>query len=389
MKSRRWIYLFLIGALTLLTACVRAASISAVSPETPTSLPAGQSAQSTLVSAETPASAATGAASQLPAASAASSTPRPAITEHEVHLIELAGPIQSPDAEISGMTWYQDTLLLLPQYPERFGDQAAEGYLFAIPKAVLLDYLDGKNTSPITPQPIPFISNEVGAGLRNYEGFESIAVSGDQAYLTIETGLPGTQGYLVTANILAGLQAVVVNSTVILEIPSQVSSPNHSYESLLVFGRRLVALHEINGAKLNPAPSAPIYGVDLSAVDSLAFPNIEYRVTDASEVDDNGRFWIINYFFPGDLALYADDPLAEEYGVGETHQQGIGVERLLEMQFTEAGIVLAPDGYLLLKLDTAARNWEALARLDQRGFLIATDKFPATLFGFIEFPTTP
>jgi hypothetical protein len=287
------------------------------------------------------------------------------------------------------MTWIQDTLILLPQYPERFGDQSAEGYVFGIQKSSILEYLESADPQPITPQPIPFIANELVSLVPGYEGFESIAVSGDQAYLTVETSRGATQGRLVMANILSDLDAIVVNSAAIVEIPSSVDSPNHSYEALLVFGRRLVAIHETNGAGINPAPFAPTFGLDLSLADNLAFPNIEYRLTDATDVDENGRFWAINYFFPGDLALYADDPLGALYGAGPTQKQGIAIERLLELQFSEAGIELVPGGYLPLKLGEASRNWEALARLEQRGFLIATDKYPSTLFGFVETSRTP
>ena len=35
-------------------------------------------------------------------------------------LIEIAGPLADPDAEISSMVWYGDSLVLLPQHPERF-----------------------------------------------------------------------------------------------------------------------------------------------------------------------------------------------------------------------------------------------------------------------------
>jgi hypothetical protein len=30
-----------------------------------------------------------------------------------------------------------------------------------------------------------------------------------------------------------------------------------------------------------------------------------------------------------------------------------------------------------------ARNWEAIARLDDVGFLLATDKYPETIFAFV------
>jgi hypothetical protein len=33
-----------------------------------------------------------------------------------------------------------------------------------------------------------------------------------------------------------------------------------------------------------------------------------------------------------------------------------------------------------------ARNWEGLVRLDERGFLIMTDKFPETILGFVTMP---
>ena len=39
---------------------------------------------------------------------------------------------------------------------------------------------------------------------------------------------------------------------------------------------------------------------------------------------------------------------------------------------------------ILLRLDASVgRNWEGIARLGDRGFLIATDKFPETLLGFV------
>ncbi len=31
------------------------------------------------------------------------------------------------------------------------------------------------------------------------------------------------------------------------------------------------------------------------------------------------------------------------------------------------------------------RNWEGIVRLENRGFLLMTDKYPETLFGFVEY----
>ena len=39
--------------------------------------------------------------------------------EVTIREIPLTGPINSPDAQISGMAWHGDTLVILPQYPEK------------------------------------------------------------------------------------------------------------------------------------------------------------------------------------------------------------------------------------------------------------------------------
>ena len=35
--------------------------------------------------------------------------------------------------------------------------------------------------------------------------------------------------------------------------------------------------------------------------------------------------------------------------------------------------------------EKASRNWEGIVRLDDRGFLVATDKYPEMILGFIPF----
>ena len=80
--------------------------------------------------------------------------------EGAIELIPLEGALASQDAEISGMSWYGDKLLILPQYP---GDYpAADGYpsLFAIPKAGLLGYLDGEIPGPPGTLQIPIYNTQ-------------------------------------------------------------------------------------------------------------------------------------------------------------------------------------------------------------------------------------
>ena len=105
---------------------------------------------------------------------------------------------------------------------------------------------------------------------------------------------------------------------------------------------------------------------------------------------EDGRFWAINYYFPGDEAklVPAADPLAERYGEGATHAANRAVERLVELQATETGVMLVDQPPLQLSLlPGVARNWEGIAPLQTEyldGFLLVSDTFPATMLGFVE-----
>jgi hypothetical protein len=131
------------------------------------------------------------------------------------------------------------------------------------------------------------------------------------------------------------------------------------------------------------------FNLDLTPLDPLPMSNLEYRITDAYPVSDT-QFWVINYFFPGDTKLKpADDALTALYGQGATHAQYTTVERLVLMQVDSVGkIVPADQPPVLLQLlnDDDSRNWEGLVVLDDLGFLLATDKYPETLFAFVPFP---
>ncbi|MGD9316494.1 MAG: hypothetical protein PVG56_06655, partial [Anaerolineae bacterium] len=76
---------------------------------------------------------------------------------------------------------------------------------------------------------------------------------------------------------------------------------------------------------------------------------------------------------------------------GPTHAQAETVERLLEFEYSESGIDLVDRPPIQLELMDSflgglGRNWEGLARLDDRGFLLVTDLFPGTILGFVPAP---
>lgn len=309
--------------------------------------------------------------------------------EVPVEEIALAGPIAGRRAEISGMAWYGETLILLPQFPARFGTDD-KGAAFALSKTTLQSYLENDPAAPIEPQSIRFDDGGISQKIRSFEGFEAIAFDGESVYLTIESS-PGKmmKGYVVSGKIDPVSHDIALDPASLTEIPMQAHLANISDESIFLFKDNIFTLFEANGSKVNPAPVVHLFSPSLSLERTLPFPNLEYRITDTAPPDPDGFFWGINDFFPPDhwKLKPQQDILAERYGLGETHLKNLTVERLVLFQVTDAEIRLAdaPPVQLRLEGDIAPRNWEALALLDQRGFLIATDKFPRTILGFVPF----
>ncbi len=307
------------------------------------------------------------------------------VAEQPVIEIPLTGPVGETDAEISGLAWYNDWLILLPQYPS-----VVDNSLYAVAKADIIAFLDGELESPFNPQPIPLDAPGL-EDLPNYEGVEAIVFNGENVYITVESDQGSEMlGYLVAGKIEPDLSNLSVNSAAAVTIPPQTGIDNYSEESVLFFDEMVMTLYEANGSNVNKAPQAQRFDSQLNRLESIPFPNIEYRITDATTPDAGARFWAINYIFEGSIEKLkpAPDPLVAQHGIGATHAENNMVERLLEFQYTPTGVVLTDSApiQLTLRSDGKARNWEGLARLDERGFLVATDKFPKTILAFVPAP---
>ena len=74
--------------------------------------------------------------------SAEPSPPVDATAADHVTEIPLSGAVAKPSAEVSGLAWYGDYLILLPQYPD-FANGEWDGAIYALPRANLLAYLAG------------------------------------------------------------------------------------------------------------------------------------------------------------------------------------------------------------------------------------------------------
>lgn len=313
-------------------------------------------------------------------AAAGTSTATARMKEQPVELILIEDAVADGSSEISGMAWHGDVLILLPQYPDQFGE--GHGALLAIPKMDILAYLDGKSSEPLTPTRIKLSAE--GLDIPGFQGYEAIAFYQDKIFLTIEAGEGADmRGYLISG--IVEENEIKLDTSNIAEIPLPIASENHTNESLVVIGDKVLTFYELNGADLVPQPAAQVFDLDLNLESSIPLPNLEYRLTDAAFVD--GKIWVINYFFPGDIDMLPKvDPLAEAYGEGKTHAQYEQVERLVELNYNESGMTLTNFAPIQMTLEEDARNWEGLVLLDQRGFLVVTDRFPATLLGFVKMP---
>jgi hypothetical protein len=308
--------------------------------------------------------------------------------EVEVTRIALADPLDRRSAEISGMDWYGDYLIILPQY----FNHAVGRVVYAIPKSEILDYLAGPDPEPIQAIRIPVADQLFGEELgKGFEGYEAIAVAGDRIFLTVEiSSRKVMSGLLVPGRIEPDLSRVVLETERRQSIPLQQQIENLADETLVSAGERLIAIYEANGAADNPTPVAHIFDQNLQLVSELPFPTIEYRVTDATDLDTENNFWVLNTYSLGTFGLKPQvDAIAQTYGEGCTHSFYFGVERLVELHYDPTdGITLTSRAPIQLALlgNLFSRNWEGVARLDDLGFLIASDKYPETILGFVPFP---
>ena len=112
--------------------------------------------------------------------------------------------------------------------------------------------------------------------------------------------------------------------------------------------------------------------------------NIEYRITDATKIDSGGKFWCINYLWPGDEMRLKPD---EEFYLNEIQKNKNfkQIERLIELELKDGKILLSDNEPINFELENnMSRNWEGLVRYREDSFLIVTDKYPRMILGLVK-----
>jgi hypothetical protein len=334
-----------------------------------------------------------------PAAAAMGQVPGPSPAAHPDRqaslvtplILPVAGPLNDPAAEISGLTWKDDWLVALPQDPIRFGRDGMLGF-FAIPRQQILDALDGRRSRPLEPSTVDCEAAGMMRMIAGFDGLEAMGIMGDRVYMTIEAKEDTVMaGYLVCGHYGMVGEKAVIDMTRLTSIPLGCNIPNVAEESMIIDGRRVITFSEANGLNVAPRPRAKVFDEMVNYLGSIPFPQIEYRVTDATDLDEHKRFWVINYFYPPERAKLrpAPDPEISHFGAPEGFDPEGCIERLLELQLTDDDRIVrteTPPIYLEIEPGEGCRNWEAVVRLDGRGFLLMTDKYPGTLLAFVPDP---
>ena len=299
--------------------------------------------------------------------------------EVEFKEIQLSGLITDKKQEISGLEWYQDNLVLLP---ENLG-----GFVYMISKERIKKQLRSYKPEPIEPRQVSFKTADYSKIIPGFQGFEAIAFKNEFVAITLEAkNDKEMHGYYAWGTINPESFEIMIPEKNLLELPVPVQVKNFTFESLLIHEDKTIVYFEANGRNLRE--NAWQYTVSLAdqKVEKIEHPFIEYRINDVTRLDRFKKFWAINYLWSGDRKLLkpANDTVFEHHRKGLSHSKIDGVERLIEFQINNGQIEMTNRSPIQLVLkEKESRNWEGIVRMDKRGFLIATDKYPRMILGFV------
>jgi hypothetical protein len=299
-------------------------------------------------------------------------------TKKSVREILLAGEITNPDNEISGMDWYKEQLYLLPEN--------AIDHLFIIPKKQIQEYLLSKNPEAIIPKKIKLISPDYQSLINGFDGFEAIAFTDDNVILSIEvkTRNNNMTGYIAWGTCNPSTKELYFEKKNLKEVTTPIQIKNMAFESIIIHENDAILLYEANGENLQKNVKHSKISLDDYSLSKIDGFNVEYRITDATTLDSNNKFWCINYFWPGekDKLKPGKDIYLEDHSNNNNLKS---IERIIELEIKNGVISMTKTKPIqLFSENNASRNWEGIVRYGKNSFLVVTDKYPKMILGLVE-----
>ncbi|KIM10490.1 MAG: hypothetical protein KU37_09275 [Sulfuricurvum sp. PC08-66] len=275
------------------------------------------------------------------------------LTYAQENLLTLAPPFDRASLEYSGLSWYGDTLVLLPQYPK--------GALLAVHRSTLLHALQAQR--PLTLDVLPFDDSEVRKNIEGYEGYEAILFDGEDVYALIEArDAQGMAGYLCKGVVREG--GIMLHASQKLPMPQHID--NYAFEAMTLTPEGVLVMFESNIQ--SEVAKAYMLSKTLQSIKAMAIAPIAYRITDATAMRD-GTFWVSNAYWSGDAGKLRSE-----------RQTNMG--QLLQLSLKEEGIY--PTGRsILLNEGGVSYNWEGVVHFHE-GFLVITDTYPRTQFVYVQ-----
>ena len=308
------------------------------------------------------------------------------LPETNISEIHISTPYNSGNFEYSGLSWYKNYLVMLPQYPFGMGSTSNDGSLFVLKKSMLDEYLaNPENHAPLTPDSLKIFAEGLTEYNHRGSGYESVGFIEDNAYFTIEAIDSPTKTYLVKGLIDSVNMQITLDASTLTQIPLQTDINNIGYETIAINGDKIIVVNEANGLNLLSNPKVFVYDKNLNLLDTLSIPHVEYRITDATYVN-NDKFYAINYFYTGDRTSLnpAEDSVAIKFGISNSQSSYSGIERILSFKIEENKIIFSGENPIYWHVEkNNGKNWEGIAQYGDKGFFIITDTFPTTILSFV------
>ena len=290
--------------------------------------------------------------------------------------LEFGGGL--PAAEFSSLCWWGDDLVILPQYPELAGQCVFILSRDSLARAIA-ELESGREARPLRPRRIPTATGGVPDAIQAYDGLEAIVIGGDRCFVLAEFGdeTAAWGARLVVGSVERGQGGIRFEHIAPAEIRGPSTRPNFTGEALVLSGDECWVISELNGRGAIDSPVLRRFSPDLEPLGDLPMPALEYRVTDATDLDPDGRFWVLNVFWPPDAGVIL--PEVESGPV----ERLIPLRRIgdrIELDWSRPVLDLRGD-----RVD-AMHNWEGVARWGEDGFLLVTDEYPEDLLAYVAHP---